>query len=253
MSILKASSLGVKTPGGEVLLEDVNLEVEKDEFLLVGGKPGSGKTLLCKALKGLFDHPESEERRDEIRLVGKIERNGRIGMVFQNPERSVVREKVRRDAVFGLENAGFSREEMEKRVERYADMLGVSSLLERKVTELSLGELTKVSLLGALVLEPDLIILDEPLSGLDYRSRRALLSCLDDLRNKEKSLMVVEGDLRELYDRVDRALLLKDGGVRAVGKMDELAFSFYEEGARLPFEEELRIRLGSTEDSTGRG
>ena len=250
MKVLKARSLGVWTSDGEPLLRDIDLEVGEGEFLLLCGKPGSGKTVLCKALKGIIDSTErGGEEGTGLKRRGAVERRGRVEMVFQDPARAIMRQKVERDVAFGLENAGLPREEMRERIHHYAGLLKARPLLQKGVEELSLGELTKVALLGALVLEPELIILDEPLASLDYESRGLLLTSLDRLKDLGKALIVAEHDLRELLGRAERVLLLQEGRISAEGKPLEMAGGLYDQGLKLPFKEELCLRLERLQSS----
>lgn len=209
---------------------------------MICGEPGSGKTLLLKAIAGLLD------RREDMTVVGEVHRGGDIAMVFQNPEKQLVRQRVRSDVAFGLENQGLPRMEMEDRIHRYAASLDAETLLDRDVTELSRGQVAKVALLGCLVTEPDVIVLDEPLATLDYRNQRLLLDAIDQLRSTGTTLIVAEHDVRDLLCRADTITLVRDGRVTDEGPPEMVVPSLREAGMKLPFNTEVALELRDRSD-----
>lgn len=226
---LEAAGLAVRDADGAPLLEGVDLAVEPGELLLVCGRPGSGKTLLAKALRGLLD------RRDDLIVEGEVTRSDDVGFVLQRPAAQLVRRTVRRDAAFGLENRGVPPAEIRKRVAAGADRLGATDLLDREVRTLSAGETAIVALLGVLVTEPTTVILDEPLSALDRPSTRRVLDALDALRGTGTTLVVAEHDCRDLLSRADRALVLEAGRPAALGPPGDVVDALATAGVRLPF------------------
>lgn len=238
MTVLAADALTVTAADGSSLIADVSLTVEPGETVLVCGNPGSGKTLLTKGLKGLLTD------RADLSVSGTVRRNGSIGYVLQSPRRQLVRRTVERDAAFGLENKGYPRETIVDRVREYADLLGVTHLLDRNVRSLSRGEVTKVALLGVLVTEPDAVILDEPLSVLDHPNTTIVLDAIDRLRATETAVMIAEHDVRDLLTRGDRVVLLRAGRIVSSGPPRAVVSDLYESGVKLPFNTEVSLALG---------
>lgn len=226
---LRAAGLTVRSSSGEPLLADVDLTVERGELLLVCGRTGSGKTLLAKALRGLLD------RRDDLSVAGEIAADGDLGFVFQRPASQLVRRTVRSDVAFGLENRAIPPAEIADRVDDYADRLGATDLLDRRIETLSGGETAIIALLGVLVTEPDAVILDEPLAALDAPSTDRVLEAIDTLRADGTTLIIAEHDCRELISRADRVLLLEDGRTAARGAPASVVDDLREAGVRLPF------------------
>lgn len=235
MTVLAADSIRVADADGTPLLADVSVDVEPGATLLLCGGPGSGKTLLAKALVGLLDD------REDLRIDGTIIRDGDVGFVFQYPARQLVRRTVRLDIGFGLENRGVAPGEIAERVETIADRFGASALLDRRVDTLSAGETTTVALLGVLVTEPDVVVFDEPLSTLDQPGSERLLETLDQLRAEGIPVVIAEHDTRDLLARADRILCLEDGRVTARGRPEDVVETLHRLGVKLPFRTQVAI------------
>ncbi len=235
MSILTINSLCVTTPQGSKLLDNIDLEVKAGEMVIICGEPGSGKTILCKAIPGLLG--------EDFRISGDISCPAKVGMVFQNPAKQIVRRYVKSDVVFGLENLALAPGEIEKRLGEYTKLLDAEHLLQREVSKLSLGETTKIALLGVLACEPEVIILDEPLAKLDGQNRSIILNLIDKLHRRKKTLIIAEHDLSDLLPRVDKLILLKDGKKLTEGEPLQVASLLRREGMKLPYLTELSLAL----------
>lgn len=236
--MIEIDDLSVKTHEGKLLLDDINLNIDSGETTLICGEPGSGKTLLLKSIKELLG--------DGLNVKGKIKKNGKVGIVFQEPEKQIVRRKVKSDVAFELENAALPRDEIEKRIQKYSSMLKADHLLDRKIDELSHGEVTKVAILSTVVSEPDVILLDEPLSPLDYRNQMVVLDVIKKLKEEGITILIAEHDIRDLYDRCDRVVLLESGRLIGSGRPDDMLRTLLMSGIKLPFELELKnYRVGS--------
>ncbi len=244
MTILSADGVSVVSTDGARLVDDVSLGVDAGETVLLCGAPGSGKTLLAKALRGLLAD------RDDLTVSGTIHRPEKLGYVFQTPGTQLVRRIVKRDVAFGLENQGVAPATIEDRIAEYADLLEASSLLDRTIRELSGGETAIVALLGILVTEPDVVILDEPLARLDRRNAEFVLQAIGRLRQHETAVVIAEHDLRDLLSWDAHVVLLDDGAVIRSGSPIEVVDALNECGVKLPFTTELALELAGREAET---
>ncbi len=242
MSVVAVEELSVRKSDETLLLTDVSLSVGSGETVLLAGQSGSGKTLLGTAIAGLLSD------RPSIVMEGDVARNGSVGMLFQNPRTQLVRERVRADVAFGLENRGVNPERIHDRIDTWAGRLDASHLLDREIHALSRGETTLVALLGTLVTEPDLIVLDEPLASLDARNRRLVLEAIEEL-NGDTGLLVAEHDVTELLELADRAVLLEGGEIRASGSPRTVVGSLREAGIKLPFATAVALKRGDPPES----
>lgn len=240
MTVLAATDLSVSTAGGETLLSDVSLAVDAGETVVVAGPSGSGKTMLTKALAGLL------EGRPNLAAAGAIDRPADVGVLFQNPHTQLVRRTVEHDVAFGLENQGLPRQEMVERIHEWADRLAATRFLDRDVEALSRGETAVVALLGALVTEPPLVVLDEPLAPLDHANRSLVLDTIDVLRERGTALVVTEHDVRDLLDRADAVLALDDGTVVDRGAPRDVLATLRAGGVTIPFATEVALDRGET-------
>lgn len=238
MTVLAAEELHV-TVDGNSLLTDLTLSVAPGESLLVCGGPGSGKTLLLKALAGLMSD------RDDLAVDGTVTRAGEIGYVFQYPATQLVRRTVRLDVGFGLENRGVPTLEIADRVEAIAERFDATHLLDRRVDALSAGETTIAALLGVLVTDPDVVLLDEPFSTLDAAGTRQVLRAIDRLEAADVAVVIAEHDARDLLTRVDRVLRLASGRIADAGPPRAVVDSLHRSGVKLPIRTQVAIERGA--------
>ncbi|MDZ7849585.1 MAG: ABC transporter ATP-binding protein [Halodesulfurarchaeum sp.] len=242
MSLLAVEGLTVRARDETTLLDDVSLSIDAEETVLLAGPSGSGKTLLGKAIAGLLS-PVST-----VSVDGTVHREGTVGMCFQDPRTQLVRERVRSDVAFGLENRGVAPAEIHDRIDDWADRLDAVHLLDREITALSRGETTLVALLGTLVTEPDLVVLDEPLAALDARNRRLVLDAIEELHG-ETALFVAEHDAKPVLELADRAILLEEGEIGANGSPRAVVGSLHEAGIEVPFATAVALARGDPAES----
>ena len=158
----------------EPALRDLSLTVEPGEVLLVAGPSGCGKSTLIRAINGLIPHAYRGELSGVVRVNGRptgemrLREIGRhVGTVLQDPERQIVASTVASELAFGPENVGIAPDEIGRRMDRVAKQASIGHLLDRTVDELSGGERQLITVAGALMLEPSLLVVDEPLANLD--------------------------------------------------------------------------------------
>ena len=218
--MIKVSKLTVKL--GDFSLRNVNLDVESGEYFIVLGPTGSGKTVLLETIAGL--HPVIEgtvsvNGRDITDL--QPERRG-LGIVYQDhvlfPHLSVWE-----NVAFGLKSTGCPKPEIRTKVEKVAQLVNIDHLLLRKPRGLSGGERQRVSLARALVIEPKVLLLDEPLSALDPEAREKVQHQLEDIhRRLNVTIIHVTHDFEEALSLGNRVAVLNKGQVVQVGTPDDI-------------------------------
>jgi len=204
-------------------LQSVNLTIEDGEFVLITGASGGGKSTLCRCFNGLVPHFYGGVIGGRAKVQGMdIMRHStrdlavKVGMVFQDPENQLVTTDVEREIAFGLENLGFSKNLIARRIEESLDTVGIAVLRFRRLGELSGGEQQKVAIASVLALHPEILVLDEPTSELDPKGAEEVLSLLERL-NDELGITVVliEHRLDRVIHLVDRVVVMDEGKVIA--------------------------------------
>jgi len=218
--VIKVSNLSVKL--GDFSLQDVNLDVESGQYFIVLGPTGAGKTVLLETIAGL--HPVvngtvSVEGRDITHL--QPERRA-LGIVYQDhvlfPHLSVWE-----NVAFGLKSARCPKQDIRAKIEKVAQLVNIDHLLQRKPHGLSGGERQRVSLARALVTEPKVLLLDEPLSALDPEAREKMQRQLADIhRRLNVTIIHVTHDFEEALSLGDRVAVMNRGGVVQVGTPDDI-------------------------------
>jgi len=226
MALIEISGLTYTYPGAtQPSINNVSLIVQKGEFVLVTGPSGCGKTTLCRTFNGLIPQFYQGELKGEIRVANldaakepTYELARHVGLVFQNPENQLFALSVEKDVAFGLENLGYSREEMRKRVDWALGLTGITDLRDRSPHEMSGGQQQRVAIAAVLAMQPEIIVLDEPTSFLDPLSAQKIFDVIHNL-NKTLGITVIlvehRLDLTARY--ADHIVIMDQGKVRLDG------------------------------------
>src|SRR4030066_2393458 len=167
MTIIETKRLSYTYPGAsKPSISDVSIRVEKGEFVLITGPSGCGKTTLCRCFNGLIPHFYQGELNGEITVADMDvtthqthEMAKHVGLVFQNPENQLFALSIEKDVAFGLENLGFPRQEMQKRVDWALNLTGIYDLRDRSPHEVSGGQQQRVAIAAVLAMQPEKIVL----------------------------------------------------------------------------------------------
>ncbi|WP_028778031.1 energy-coupling factor ABC transporter ATP-binding protein [Shimazuella kribbensis] len=223
MSMITIKNLSYQYPIVETdVLHDINISIEKGEFYAVIGSNGAGKTTFCNVIRGFIPHFYKGDLRGEILIEGKDIRDWelgdlsqKIGYVFQNPftQISGVKETVFEEIAFGLENLGLEVEIIKEKVENVLKMLEIEYLQEKNPFELSGGQKQRVALASIIVMEPDILVIDEPTSQLDPQGTEEVFKIIELMKNKGKTIILVEHKMELIAEYADRIILMQDGKV----------------------------------------
>ena len=204
----------------EFALRDITFEVHPGELILIAGASGCGKTTLMRTINGLIPRSyKGGELSGVLRILGKdpaplklAEISQMVGTVLQDPERQIIGAYVYNDVAFGLENLAVPRPEMIERVDRVLTELDIAHLRDRETHALSGGEKQKVAVAGTLVMEPDILVLDEPLANLDPASVDEALRLIRRLVDMGKTVLLIEHRVEDVLSiHPDKALFLDQG------------------------------------------
>jgi len=217
-AIFEARDLTFAYPGGQAALEDIDLEIRAGERVAILGANGSGKSTLLKLLDGLyfatggrllaFGHPLTESWLEEEENAFAFRR--RVGFVFQDADVQLFSPTVWEEVAFGPLQLGLPVSELKERVQRALAELHIERLAERPTYRLSGGERKRVALASVLVLEPEVLLLDEPTANLDPRTTGTLIELLGELHEQGRTIVVATHDLDTVPDIADRAYVLSE-------------------------------------------
>ncbi|MGQ9709666.1 MAG: ABC transporter ATP-binding protein [Anaerolineae bacterium] len=196
-------------------LKGVNLQIREGEFLAIVGQNGSGKTTLAKHLNGLLK-PTRGEVLFHGRPLGEIRRTEmarHVGYVFQNPDHQIFSNTVREEVGFSLRMAGMDPRAVEERVAEALAVVGLSGYEEEVPFTLTKGERQRVAVASVLAAQPQVIILDEPTTGLDYRHQRSMMEMLRDLHRRGHTVIIITHSMWVAAEYAERVVVMKDGQI----------------------------------------
>lgn len=225
-------------------LSGVSLRVEAGELMLVAGRSGCGKSTLMRVINGLVPHAYRAQVSGSVVIAGSESANlsirtisETVGTLLQNPAKQVVGQTVRADLAFGLENRGMAAEDIEANIRRVASTLGLDdALLAAATHELSGGQLQLVAFAGILVLNPSLIVIDEPLANLDPEAADRVLRAVREYVDGGGAAIVIEHRVAEVVPFApERVIYLENGSVSYSGDLDGFLDTADPEAVSLPF------------------
>lgn len=214
-------------PSSPWALRDVSLTVRRGEFLGLAGHTGSGKSTLVQHLNGLIRPQEGSVRALGLDLSNKKDAaavKAKVGVVFQYPERQLFAETVAQDVAFGPHNLGLPQDEVDRRVESSLSRVGLdlSTVGDKSPFELSGGQQRRVAFAGVLAMEPEVLVLDEPMAGLDPAARRDFLELIDRLHRNGLTVVMVSHSMDDLANCCDRIVVMNEGAVFAEGTPEQV-------------------------------
>ncbi len=232
MSILEIKNLsykyGVGTPFEIAALDNINLRIEKGEMVAIIGHTGSGKSTLIQHFNALLkpsagsihldgkDINESREMSHQARF--------RVGLCFQYPEYQLFESTVYKDIAFGPSNMGLDNAEIDRRVRKAAEFVGLKeTMFEKSPFDLSGGEKRRVAIAGVMAMEPEVLIMDEPAAGLDPAGRKVILDLIKNYREKTGStVIIVSHSMEDVASVADRIIVLNKGKIAFNDTVDEV-------------------------------
>ncbi len=216
MDFIEVKDLSFSYPNHDnEVLKNINLTIKKGEFITLFGASGCGKTTLLKHIKK--EQTPSGKRQGEILISGKPVSEtdfSLVGFVGQNPETQLVCDKVWSSLAFGLENMGLKREEMSRRIAETSTFFGIHRMMQTNVYELSGGQKQLLNLASQIVMQPEILVLDEPTAQLDPISAENFLHTLSRI-NKETGTTIIlsEHRLEDAIPLSDRVIAMENGEI----------------------------------------
>jgi len=219
--IVSVEDVKFSYPAGVNALKGVSLNIKQGERVAILGPNGSGKSTLILLIAGLLT-----PIKGQIKVFGQMTSSkdfpklrSRIGLVFQDPDDQLFTPTVKEDIEYGPKNLGLPKDVIVKRSEHILEDIGISHLKDRPPHRLSFGEKKKVSLATALILRPELLILDEPTANLDLVSRRGLIDMLNELSAEGTTIIISTHDVEALPELADRVIIVSHGLLLGEGEI----------------------------------
>ncbi len=223
MSYIEVKKLDFSYNNKVKVLDDVNIEINKGEWIAILGHNGSGKSTLAKAMIGLLEIPDGHIFIDGIELTedNVYQIRKKIGIVFQNPDNQFVGVTVRDDIAFGMENLCVPRDEMLEKIDFYAKKVNMYEFLDKEPTNLSGGQKQRVAIAGILAMQSDIIIFDEATSMLDPYSREELIDYIKELNREGLTIIMITHDINEAL-LANRILVMNKGKISAFDRTENI-------------------------------
>lgn len=223
-SIISVQDVKFNYPAGVSALKGVSFEIKQGERVALLGPNGSGKSTLILLIAGLLMPTKGQIKvfGQQTDSSGFQKLRSRIGIVFQDPDDQLFTPSVVEDVEYGPKNLGLSPEVITKRRDHVLEDIGISHLKDRAPHRLSFGEKKKVSLATALILRPELLILDEPTANLDLLSRRGLIDMLNELSAEGTTIVISTHDVEALPELADRVIVVSQGSLMGGGEMHKV-------------------------------
>lgn len=220
-----------KTPYEKKALDDVNLCIEEGSFVGIVGATGSGKSTLIQHLNGLIKVQDKKTSSVMVQGMSATDKKTlknlrfKVGMVFQYPEYQLFADTVEKDVAFGPKNMKLPKEEIDARVRKAMDVVGLDydQFASRSPFDLSGGEKRRAAIAGVIAMQPEILVLDEPVAGLDPAGREEILALVKKLQKEvSPTIILVSHNMDDIAVMADRIIALEDGKVVMDGTPKEV-------------------------------
>ncbi|NLY42976.1 MAG: energy-coupling factor transporter ATPase [Clostridiaceae bacterium] len=222
--MIRAENLCFGYTRDKQILKNISFHIKKGEFVAIIGQNGSGKTTLLKHFNGLLKPTD-----------GKIYINGldvskhktstlahHVGFLFQNPDHQIFCSTVRQEVAFGLKNLKIPGREIDRRVQEAVQKVGLEEYMEANPFSLSKGQRQRVALASILALDVDIIVLDEPTTGQDYKESIQIMNMIGDLNRMGKTIVMVTHNMELVASYASRVIILSEGSILGDGMPAEV-------------------------------
>lgn len=214
-TILKLEGIGFSYTGEKDNLDDINIDIKKGEIISIAGKNGAGKSTLAKIICGFERQDRGKiyyEDMDMERFSIK-ERAERIGFVLQNPNQMISKQFIYDEIALGLQLRDFDEDYISKKIEEVLKICGLERFIDWPISALSYGQKKRLTIASILVLDPKVIILDEPTAGQDYKHYTEIMEFLLEINKMGITVIFITHDMHLMLEYTNRAIVLVDGKV----------------------------------------
>ena len=219
MKAIEIKNLSYWYADGTQALRDISINIPIGQRVALLGVNGSGKTTLLYHLNGLLLPQEGSVeimgrpvKKENLRAIRQ-----KVGMLFDNPDNQLVSTTVHDDVAFGPRNLDLSNKIVQEKATLAMEKVEVSHLADKSPCNLSLGQKKRVAIAGVLAMDPELLVFDEPLAGLDPQGSTAVVKILDDLYKEGKTIILTTHDVDMVYSWADIVLIINEGRLMAYG------------------------------------
>ncbi|KAA8602627.1 MULTISPECIES: ABC transporter ATP-binding protein [Vibrio] len=223
--LLEVHGLTYSYDGEKNALEDVSFKIGKGEFVSILGKNGSGKSTITKLIMGVIDADSGSSylNGEDLSELSIFERSQKVGVVMQNPNHMISHHMIFDEIAFGLRNRNIAEELITEKVEHVLELCGLSKFRHWPIEALSYGQKKRVTIASILVLEPELLILDEPTAGQDYRNYTSMLAFIQKLnRDLGITVVIISHDMHLVLEYTTRSIVIADSRLIANAAMTEV-------------------------------
>ena len=205
--LIKIENISKKFPNGKGSLSNINFEIYKNDFILIAGSNGSGKTVLMNIIANL-----------EKASSGKITNNSKefnlnshIGIIFQDADSQILGETPEEDILFGLKNLNLKKDEREKKLKEVLSFCELENKKHSPARLMSGGEKRRLAIASILALDCDIIILDEPFANLDWKGVKLVTSLLKKLKEDNKTIIILTHEIEKILALTNRVVIINNG------------------------------------------
>lgn len=223
-SIVEARDLWFRYEGGDWALHGVDLSIKPGEFLAILGQNGAGKTTLVKHFNAILMPAKGEVlvQGRHTKDIPFAEVASTVGYAYQNPDHQIFNMTVREELEFGLRHLGRPEEEIKDRVEKVIETVGLTGLEEEYPFALSRGQRQKLAVGSIQAMDPPVMIIDEPTTGLDWRGGIAMMELIRELHEQDHTIVMITHDMRIVAQYAQRVVVMARGEVLGSGTPKEI-------------------------------